>query len=447
MEPDQVTTLEQGALGILLTLRKHGHEAYWAGGCVRDRLLGRIPKDFDIVTSALPDQISQLFPKTISIGKAFGVVGVLQNDVLYEVATFRKEHGYSDGRRPDTVEFTDAREDARRRDFTVNALLYDPVEDEVLDFVEGRRDLKAQVIRAVGDPATRFQEDHLRLLRAVRFAATLDFELEPTTRKAIEEHAEQIRKISPERVRDELVRILTESTRPGDALQRLHDTRLLRVILPEVAAMDGVEQPAEFHPEGDVFEHTRLMLNRMDPRTPELALAVLLHDVGKPPTARIGPGRDGTERIRFDGHDKTGAAIAEAILKRLRFPNAFIKTVTHCVRNHMRFMHVREMRRAKLRTLVASPTFDIELELHRVDCLASHGDLENYTFLKRYRETLAAEPALPRAWIRGEDLIALGIPEGPEIGRLLKEAYTRQLEGDFEDRDTLLEWIRRHAGG
>lgn len=441
--PEQNSSrLESGALDILNTLRQHHHEAYWAGGCVRDRLLGRPAKDIDIVTSAPPDQILPLFPKTVTIGKAFGVVGVVHEGTLYDVATFRKESGYSDGRRPDAIELADAHEDARRRDFTINALFYDPIRDEVLDFVDGKKDIAHKRIRAVGDPDTRFQEDHLRMLRAVRFAAALDYTLEPSTREAIERHAERLARISPERVRDELTRILTESVRPGDALQLLHDTRLLGVVLPEVAAMHGVQQPPAFHPEGDVFTHVRLMLNAMESPTAELAFAVLLHDVGKPPTARMGPGRDGEDRIRFDAHDRVGARMAEQILKRLRFPNAFIAAVVHCVRNHMRFMHVQEMRRAKLRALIAAPTYPIEMELHRVDCLASHGDLSNYHFLKKAEASLYEEPALPAPWIRGEDVMELGVPEGPEIGRLLKEAYTRQLEGDFSGRDELLNWLR-----
>ncbi len=441
-EPD-IPRLEQGALHILRTLREQGHRAYFAGGCVRDQLLGKPAKDIDIATSARPDEITPLFPKTVAIGKAFGVIGVVHEGILYEVATFRKESHYSDGRRPDEVTFTDAQEDARRRDFTINALFYDPIEEQVLDFVGGREDLQVKQIRAVGDPGQRFQEDHLRMLRAIRFAGTLDFTIEAGTWNAIPERAHLIARISSERIRDELVRILTESVKPGFALRRLHEAGLLSVILPEINAMAGVEQPPEFHPEGDVFTHVCMMLDLMEQPTIELALAVLLHDVGKPPTARIGPGRDGVDRIRFDAHDKVGAVMAERILQRLRFPNSVVKNVTHCVGNHMRFMHVQEMRRAKLRALIASPTYPTELELHRLDCLASHGGLDNYQFLKECESELQAETALPQAWIRGEDLLALGLPEGPEIGRLLDEAYTRQLEGAARDRDELLEWAQQ----
>ena len=442
METEQTRKLEQGALDILSTLRGNGFEAYWAGGCVRDRLLGRLPQDVDIVTSARPDQIPPLFPKTVAIGKAFGVIGVVHDETLYEVATFRTEQGFSDGRRPDTVEFTDAQQDARRRDFTINALFYDPIEQRVLDYVDGQKDIAQRCVRTVGNPDARFGEDHLRMLRAVRFATVLDFTLEPGTQNAIVKQAGSISRISPERIRDELVRIFTESVRPGDALQLLHETRVLDVVLPEVAAMDGVAQPPEFHPEGNVFEHTRLMLNQMRRRSPVLAFAVLLHDVGKPPTAQWGPGGDGNERIRFDGHDKEGAVLAESILKRLRFPTTVIRDVAHCVRNHMRFMHVQEMRRAKLRALVAAPTFEVELELHRLDCLSSHRELSHYHFIKEFAQTVEDEPSLPRAWIRGEDLMELGVSEGPAIGRWLETAYTRQLERDFENRDDLLAWLR-----
>lgn len=436
---------EQDARRILQRLRDAGHQAYWAGGCVRDRLMGRAPKDYDVVTSAPPETVQSLFPKTVPIGKAFGVIGVVRGRKLYEVATFRSESGYADGRRPDTVRYADARQDVERRDFTINALFYDPEVDQVLDFVGGQEDLRKRVIRAVGDPDRRFAEDHLRMLRAIRFAATLDFQIEESTRNAVMRHAPLLARVSLERIRDELTRILLEAIRPGNALQELLSTGLLRVFLPEVVAMEGVEQPPQFHPEGDVFTHTRLMLDRVAPteRSIELMLAILLHDVGKPPTAGIGPGADGIDRIRFDRHDTVGALLTEDILRRLRYPNAVIQTVAHCVRNHMRFMHVQDMRRAKRRALIGSPTFDIELALHRVDCQSSHGDLSNYDFLLREREGLAQEPVLPPAWIRGEDVLSLGIPKGPLVGQWLRAAYAQQLDGNFPDRNALLEWLKR----
>ena len=433
-----------GALHILTVLRRAGYETYWAGGCVRDHLMHRTPKDYDIVTAARPEEVQALFNKTVAIGKAFGVMGVIHEGTLFDVASFRKESGYADGRRPDSITFTDAREDALRRDFTINALFFDPIEERVLDYVGGQEDLERRCVRAVGDPRVRFAEDHLRMLRAVRFASTLDFTLEATTGQAIKELAPQLARISPERIREEFSRILLEASQPGDALAILLDVGLLEVFLPEVAALHGAEQPPQFHPEGDVFTHTRIMLNSVAPeeKTLDLVLATLLHDVGKPPTARVGPGSDGVERIRFDQHDAVGARMAEEILSRLRYPNAMISAVTHCVRNHMRFMHVQEMRRAKLRALIGAETFPTELALHRLDCLSSHGDLANYHFLVEQQAALDSEPALPRAWIRGEDLLALGIPGGPEIGRWLKIAYDQQLSGESPDRETLLNWLK-----
>lgn len=434
--------LEQGARSIADTLRAEGFTVYWAGGCVRDRLLGRPPQDIDIVTSARPEQIEALFPKTFAVGKAFGVMGVPVNGQWYEVATFRTDAEYRDGRRPVQIAYADPRADALRRDFTVNALFYDPATDRIIDYVGGQQDLAARCLRAVGDPAARFGEDHLRMLRAVRLAGALDFEIEPATRAAIAPLASCINRISPERVRDELMKMAVTAQRPGDTLQCLYDTGLLAVILPEVAAMVGVEQPPQYHPEGDVFTHTRLMWAAMPrERSPEFAMAVLLHDVGKPPTAKLGRSSDGSVRVRFDGHDRVGAAMTETILRRLRCSNVFIQTVAHIVRNHMRFMHVREMRRAKLRTWVATPTFELELELHRLDCLASSGDLKNYHFMRDVQAALAAEPSLPAPLLNGHDLLRLGLPAGPEIGHWLKRAYAHQLDHDITERELLLQWL------
>jgi poly(A) polymerase len=404
--------------------------------------MGRPAKDIDIATSALPDQVLALFPHTIEIGKAFGVIGVVRGGQVYEVATFRTEDSYSDGRRPDHVRFCEAREDARRRDFTINALFYDPESDRVIDEVGGLADLERRVVRTVGPAADRFAEDHLRMLRAVRFATTLDFELDPAVTAAIQAAADRIRLISPERIRDEISRMLTEALRPGDAIRLLQQTGLLAQVLPEIAALDGVEQPPEFHPEGDVLTHTCLMLNLMGTGAPlELALMVLLHDIGKPPTAAWGTGADGRPRIRFDGHDRVGADMAAARLAALRFPNRIVDAVVHGVRWHMRFMHVREMRRAKLRAMVGAPGFGWELELHRLDCLASHGGLENVHFLAAFQHELAHEPLLPEKWVRGEDVMVLGVPPGPAIGEWLRRCYERQLEGEAADRESLLRWL------
>ncbi len=440
---DPADTLYQPAKDIVVQLREQGFVALWAGGCVRDHLLGRPPKDIDIATSARPETIEALFPHTHAVGKAFGVIAVHHHGHTFEVATFRQDVAYTDGRRPDAVHFTDPREDARRRDFTINALFYDPVTDTVIDYVGGRDDLAAKRIRAVGQPEQRFAEDHLRMLRAIRFAGMLDFTIDPATWQAIQAQAPNVGRISQERIRDELERMWTESQHPGQMLGWLRDSGLLAEVLPEVAAMHGVEQPPEFHPEGDVFAHTQLMFDLLEPppRHRDLCWAVLLHDVGKPPTQSLGPGANGEERIRFDGHDRVGAEMAQRILERLRLPNAAIDRITHIVRNHMRFMHVQEMRKAKLRALIGAPTFPLELELHRVDCLSSHRKLDNYHFIQQVAADLAAEPVLPTAWIRGEDLIAIGLKPGPQIGHWLKEAYARQLDGDVSDRSQLLAWL------
>ena len=426
-------------LAILRTLRAHGYEAFLVGGGVRDLLLGRTPKDWDIATDALPARIEALFPKTLPLGKAFGIIVVVpeEGDPV-EVATYRADAPYADGRRPASVAFTHAREDALRRDFTINALFLDPDSGEIRDYVGGRADLDARLVRAIGDPAVRFAEDHLRLLRAIRFAATLGFAIDPATFAAIPPLAPQIRRISAERVRDELFRLLTESQKAGDALQLLRDSGLLREILPEVDAMAGVEQPPEFHPEGDVFTHTRLMLDAL-PQNPSLrlALAVLLHDVGKPPTAQFATLPDGTQRWRFENHAHVGADIARSILERLRAPNALVDDVCAIVASHMRLADAPKMRPPKLRRLLGAPTFDDDLELHRLDCLSSHAQLDVYDFLKAKKAEFAAEPVLPPPLVTGRDLIALGHTPGPHFAQILRDAYDRQLEG-LADKATLL---------
>ena len=307
----------------------------------------------------------------------------------------------------------------------------------------GTADLQARVVRAIGDPAARFREDHLRLLRAVRFASVLDFTLDPATADAVRACADGLRRISAERIQQELTRLLTEAPRAGHGLELLRDTGLLDIVLPEIAAMQGVEQPPDFHPEGDVFRHTVLMLDLMERPTPALAYSVLLHDIGKPPTFRRTVDAAGRPRIRFDGHAARGAEIAASILRRLRCSNDLIEQVTVAVRQHMRFIEVPNMRRSTLRQMVAAPTFPLELELHRLDCLGSHGNLSNYNFLQRFLQELREEPELPEPWLTGRDLMALGIPEGPEVGRWRKEAYERQLDGRATSRDDLVEQIKR----
>lgn len=430
-------TAARSAVGLIRFLQQAGHTAYWAGGCVRDLLLGKTPIDYDIATSAVPDQIEMIFPRAELTGKSFGVCRVQFDETLFEVATFRSDLAYTDGRHPEGVRFTDAPTDAQRRDFTVNALFYDPISERLLDFVGGRADLEEGIIRAVGDPDARFKEDHLRILRALRFAARLDFAIEPATLKALMADAPQLLRISPERIREELVRLFMEALRPGDAFRQIEATGVLAVVLPELARMRGQEQPPEFHPEGDVFTHTAVMLDRMARRSPRLIFSVLLHDVGKPTTAEY---RDG--RWRFENHARVGAALAREILTRLRFSNDDIDAIVHMVGNHMRFQNVSEMRRSTLRTLVGHPVFEDELELHRLDCEASHGMLDNLEFLENFRMALQSEPALPPRWITGHDLLAMGIPSGPKVGEWLKTAYEKQLEGQFADRETLLAWLR-----
>jgi poly(A) polymerase len=430
------TPLQEGAIEVVRRLQAAGFTALWAGGCVRDLLLRKAPKDYDVATEAVPDRVEALFPGSVTVGKAFGVVRAKAHGFEYEVATFREDRGYRDGRRPDRVVFADAAADAARRDFTINALFCDPLKGEVHDHVGGCADLEARIVRAVGDPPARFREDHLRLLRAARFTATLAFTLDPATAAAVRAHAGLVADVSAERVRDELTRLLTEAPQAGDALKLLDDLGLLVVTLPEVAAMKGQVQPPEYHPEGDVFEHTVQMLNAMTRPDARLAWAVLLHDVGKPPAAVLADGR-----WRFENHAGLGAELTRRILGRLRFSNDDIEAVAFMVGNHMRFVDVPNMRRATLRRLVGAPTFPTELELHRLDCVVSHGDLDNYRRLVAFQAELAAEVPLPPPWVRGQDVMALGIPEGPGVGRWLRRAYEVQLEGTYADRDALLRWL------
>lgn len=426
------------AFEILSKIREAGFTAVLAGGSVRDRLLGRNAKDYDIATDALPEQIEALFPKTVAVGKAFGVIVVVQDGVETEVTTFRTDGGYQDGRRPDHIEFCGAEEDALRRDFTVNGMFYDPVDNKVIDYVGGKKDLQKKVIRAIGDPDRRFAEDHLRMLRAVRFAYTLDFSIDPATRDAIRRHADDLRKISIERIENEFSRTLVESRKPGNAVRELVELGLMKHIVPEVLPMIGQEQPPQFHPEGDVFEHTCLMLNLMKNKSRPLAYTVLLHDVGKPDTAFRGE-----DRIRFHGHEVVGARMAEDILRRLRLPLKEIKQIVTAIAGHMRFKDVQKMNRSTLRKLMGAETFDLELELHRVDCAGSHRQLDNYDFLLEKAEEMKNEPTLPARWVTGKDLKEIGIQSGPKMGRLLQKAYDAQLEGRFTNREELIQWLKK----
>lgn len=431
------TGIREHAQTVVERIQRAGFTAYWAGGCVRDMLLGGVPKDYDVATGATPDQVQALFPGSVAVGKSFGVVRVPVGDVWFEVATFRRDLSYSDGRRPDGVAFTDPRTDAQRRDFTVNAVFYDPVTRAFHDFVGGRSDLAAKVIRCVGEPRDRFREDRLRMLRAVRFASVLSFSIDPATADAIRDLAPLILGISPERIGEELARMLTEAPRPGDAVERLDAVGLLEPILPEVTALRGQEQPAEFHPEGDVFRHTMDMLNLMREPSRTLAFAVLLHDVGKPATAR--PADD---RLRFDGHAALGADMARAVMRRLRFSNEEIEAVCRSIHDHMRFIDVKHMRMGTLRRMIGSPAYPLDIELHRLDCLASHGKMDNYEFLRKIEAEIRNEPVLPPAWVSGRDVLAMGVPQGPEVGRWLRLAYDAQLNGEAASKEELLGRIR-----
>jgi len=431
--------MEQTAREVAARLRERGHIAYFAGGCVRDIIRGETPKDFDIVTDARPEAVQKIFPRTYAVGAHFGVIIVLENGFQFEVATFRSDDAYIDGRHPSAVRFSSPEEDAKRRDFTINGMFYDPVAEEVIDFVGGRSDVAAKLVRAIGDPAQRFAEDRLRMPRAVRFATALDYKIDSQTWDALLASAPSINQISAERIRDELVRIFISPNRVR-GWDLLDSSGLMRAILPELEAMKGVLQPEQFHPEGDVFQHTRLMLQFLQETVSvPLVFAVLLHDVAKPVTATV----DKTGRIRFNEHDRIGAAMTEAIMRRLRFSGAEIEATVEMVRQHMVFKDVPKMRVAKLKRFMARPTFDDELELHRVDCESSHRMLDNYEFLLRKREEFANEPIIPPPLLRGDDLIALGLKPGPKFGEILEAVETRQLEGTLRTREEALEWVKR----
>jgi tRNA nucleotidyltransferase/poly(A) polymerase len=433
-------SLSMAATKLVRRLRESGFVAYFAGGCVRDALLGKNPKDVDIATDAEPEEVQRLFPRTVAVGAKFGVLRVLDGVFEFEVATFRSDGVYLDGRRPVSVTFSSPEEDAKRRDFTINGMFYDPVEDKVVDFIGGKSDLEHRLIRGIGDPAARFSEDHLRLLRAIRFAASLEFEIERATWQAVRQNAYQIKTVSAERVRDELVKIFADPHRVK-GLDLLDESGLLQVVLPEVSNLHGCEQPPQFHPEGDVYLHTRLMLSLLSPdASPELAFSVLLHDIGKPVTKSF----DAVDqRIRFNGHDQVGAAMAEEVMTRLRFSNDQIATVVEAVRSHMVFKDAPSMRPAKLRRFMGRENFALELELHRVDCLSSHGDLRTYELLTEKQKEFENEPIIPPPLVTGHDLIALGLAPGPRFGEILEAVQTAQLEGEVRDRPEALRLLQR----
>jgi putative nucleotidyltransferase with HDIG domain len=472
--------LKDHAISIVRTLREAGHPAYLVGGCVRDLVLGREPADYDVTTDATPEEVMRIFPETYAVGAQFGVVLVpapesLRRDgarpvsgeepavragtnrdaashvsterayvptdhsraCVVEVATFRSDVGYSDGRHPDEVRYSkDPREDVERRDFTINGLLFDPLNNEVLDFVGGRKDLDAGVIRTIGDPERRFAEDKLRMLRAVRFAARFEYEIEPATFAAMRKFAHQIQQVSRERVRDELTKMLTEG-HARRAFLLLDESGLLQEVLPEISATKGVEQPPQFHPEGDVFVHTLLLLDKLPQAAPvTLAWGALLHDVGKPATFRIAP-----DRIRFDGHVDVGVKMAHEILHRLRFSNHDCQQILALIANHMRFADVQRMKESTLKKFIRMPAFEEHLELHRMDCLSSHRDLTSYNFTREKMASLPPESVRPAPLITGADLIAAGYRPGPIFKEILGAVEDGQLEGRLTSKEEAMQFV------
>jgi poly(A) polymerase len=471
---------QEFAISVVKTLRASGHRVYFVGGCVRDLLLGREPADYDVATDATPDEVMRIFPETFAVGAQFGVglvplpeaerspattvlnqshsersspissriggaveepavPGHFHKDCV-EVATFRCDIGYSDGRHPDEVRFSrDPREDVQRRDFTINGLLLDPLKNEVLDYVGGKKDLEAKIIRAIGDPKLRLREDKLRMLRAVRFAARFDYMIESATFSAIKELASQIHQVSPERVRDELTRMLIEG-HARRAFELLDETGLLREVLPEIAAMQGVQQPSEFHPEGDVWVHTLLLLERLPQSCPiTLAWGALLHDVGKPPTFRRAP-----DRIRFDEHADVGTKMAEAICRRLRFSNDETEQIMALVENHMRFGHVERMKDSTFKKFIRLPHFDQHLELHRLDSESSHRSLGMYEYTCKRMASLPAQEVQPKPLIGGDDLIAMGYEPGPRFKEILGAVEDAQLDGQLRTKEDAMRFVREN---
>ncbi len=419
---------------IVGRLKREGFKAFFVGGCVRDIAMGITPEEYDIATSATPGDVMKIFPSTVPVGVSFGVVLVLERNKRFEVASFRKEEKYSDGRHPDRVVYsTDEKEDVMRRDFTINGMLYEPFEEIVIDLIGGLDDIKRRTVRTIGKPDDRFQEDKLRMLRAVRFGAGLDFEIEENTFKSIESLAPSISHVSKERIRDEIVKIVTQEN-PGNGLRLLRDSRLLTQILPEVVKMDGVPQPPEFHPEGDVFNHTCMTLDKLHEITgggssPELAMGALLHDVGKPDTYAV------SDRIRFNGHDRVGARIAKRICRDLKFSNKQIEIITSLVKEHLKFKDVFKMREATIKRFLGMPNFEDHLKLHLADCLASHGLTEAYEFIVKKLKVYKKEELKPKPLLNGYDLIEMGYPRGPLYSKILDSLEEAQLEGVVKNKE------------
>ncbi|MBI3851997.1 MAG: CCA tRNA nucleotidyltransferase [Verrucomicrobia bacterium] len=433
-------SLRSVAIEIVHRLQTADFVAYWVGGCVRDFLLGREPEDYDVATNAVPEQIEKLFSRTIAVGRKFGVMLVVEQGHQFQVATFRAESDYQDGRHPEIISFGDARADALRRDFTVNGLFYDPIRKQLHDWVGGEADLRGKILRTIGSPAERFAEDHLRLLRAVRLAAQLDFQIESETFAALKANAPQILTISAERIREELIKLF-RAPHAARGLELLRESGLLVQVLPEIAATVSCKQSPDFHPEGTVFNHLRLMLDQLPADAPpSLPWAVLLHDVAKPVTAAPDPANGS---IHFYGHEKVGAEMAEALLQRLKFPRKQTDEIVACVLQHMQFKDVMNMRKATLRRLLLRETFPLELELHRLDCLGSHGQLDHYEFLVEQAAQLAAQPAIRPPLLTGNDLIKLGMKPGPAMGELLSEIREKQLADELKTADEAREWVKR----
>jgi len=443
--------VKQAASSIIRTLRDQGYQAYLVGGCVRDLVMKREPADYDVATDATPDQVMRIFPRSYAVGAQFGVVLIPagpdsaesgqpeEHHGVVEVATFRSDIGYSDGRHPDQVRFSkSAQEDVQRRDFTINGLLYDPTDDRVLDYVGGLADIKAGILRTIGSPADRFQEDKLRMLRAVRFAARFEYRIDPATFNAVQQLAATIHRVSAERIRDELTKMLVEG-RAKLAFELLDQSRLLKEVLPEVDRMKGVQQPPEFHPEGDVWVHTLLLLEKLPhPCSLTLAWGALLHDVGKPPTFRVAP-----YRIRFDGHVEVGVRMAEEICRRLHFANDDTEQIMELVANHMRFADVMRMKESTLKRFLRLPRFEEHLELHRLDCMSSHADLTLYNFAREKMKAIPPDEIRPKSLITGNDLIVLGYIPGPKFKDMLAAVEDGQLEGRLTSREQALAFVQQ----
>ena len=438
-----MVTPRESANSICETLHRAGFQALLVGGCVRDLLLQRVPADYDVATNATPDQVLQLFPHGVTVGARFGVILVPQDGMKVEVATFRSDIGYADGRHPDRVVYSRSpEEDVQRRDFTINGLLMRHETGEVLDYVNGRADLQAGIIRAIGEPDRRFAEDKLRMLRAVRFAARFGYEIEPETFRAIRRHAPEVKQVSAERIREELTRILTEGrARAGFALLDL--CWLLPIVLPQISALKGVAQPPQYHPEGDVWTHTLMMLEGLPTGcSATLAWGVLLHDVGKPATFRSA--KETGDRIRFDGHVEVGMAIARKLLGELRFSNDDTEQILALIEHHMRFKDVARMKPATLKRFVRLPRFEEHMALHQLDCLSSNRNLEAYEFVKEFIRRTPPEVVRPDKLVTGNDLLAMGYAPGPQVGRILAAVEEAQLEGELRNREQALSFIERH---